>query len=280
MRTLTPPRGGRGSGGSAGPGAPGAPRIDPRIRQRRIAVTRSQGRRRLRVLIGALAAGTGTVLAVVVLHLSWFRVSHIEVRGAARSGVAGVEAAARVGLHHPLLSVDTSAVARRVERLPWVADARVAKSWPSGLVVTVVERSPAAEVADGARWALVDGTGRVLAVDGARLQGLVTLAWNGQVPAPGGRLPARSRGPLAVAAALRSLARPGPGVPAPVVSVAAEAGGGVAVDLSDGAVVDLGTPADLTAKLTSLATLESEVDLSGVKTIDLRVPGQPVLTRG
>lgn len=220
------------------------------------------------------------MLAVLVLHLSWFRVSHIEVRGAARSGVADVQAAARVGLHQPLLSVDIGLVARRVERLPWVDTARVAKSWPSGLVVTVVERTPAAEVADGSRWALVDSTGRVLVVDTAPVAGLVTLTWSGAPPAPGGQLPARSRAPLAVAAGLRSLARPGPDVPAPVVSVAAEAGGGVAVNLADGAVVDLGAPVDLTAKLTSLATLESEVDLSGVKTVDLRVAGQPVLTRG
>ena len=271
MKTLSPP---------ARPQAPTGPRIDPRIRQRRIAVTRHQGRRRLRVLVGALALVTATVLGVLVLHLSWFRVSHIEVRGADRTGVARVDASARVALHQPMLSVDTSAVARRVQRLPWVASVSVTKSWPSSLVVSVVERTPVAQVADGPRWALLDGTGRVLAVGSARIPGLVVVTWSGAVPAPGSRVPVPVRAPLQVAAGLRAFTIAGPAVPAPVVSVAAGAGGGVALDLADGAVVDLGAPADLTAKLTALATLESEVDLSGVKTIDLRVPGQPVLTRG
>jgi cell division protein FtsQ len=271
MKTLTPPR---------RPPAPDVPRIDPRIRQRRIAVTRHQGRRRLRVLIGALAVGIAIVLAVVVLHMSWFRVSHIEVRGAAHSGVTRVDASARVALHQPLLSVDTATVASRVERLPWVAEVRIAKSWPSTLVVTVVERTPVAQVADGSRWAVLDGTGRVLAVANARAPGLIVLTWTGAVPGPGARMAAQARAPLAVASGLTALTRPGPGVPAPVVSLAVGAGGGVALDLAGGAVVDLGPPADLTSKLTALATLESEVDLSGVKTIDLRVAGQPVLTRG
>ncbi|HET6810544.1 MAG TPA: FtsQ-type POTRA domain-containing protein [Acidimicrobiales bacterium] len=271
MRTLTPP---------AGSGAPGAPPIDPRIRQRRIAVTRHQGRRRLRVLVGALTVGVAIAGAVLVLHLSWFRVSHIQVRGAARSGAARVDAAAGVALHQPLLSVDTALVARRVERLPWVATVRVTKSWPSTLVVTVDERAPVAQVADGPRWALVDGAGRVLAVDSNRAPGLVVLAWGGAVPGTGSELGAPARGPLAVAAGLGAFTATGSSVPAPVVSVSTGPGGGVAVDLADGAVVDLGPPTDLTAKLTALATVESEVDLSGVKSIDLRVPGQPVLTRG
>ena len=271
MRTLTPP--GR-------PPAAGAPRIDPRIRERRIAVTRHQGRRRLRVLVGAVATGTAIATTVLVLHLPWFRVSHIEVRGAARSGAADVGASARVALHQPLISVDAAAVARRVERLPWVATARITKSWPSTLVVTVVERTPVAQVADGSRWALVDGTGRVLAVENGRAAGLVVLAWSGAVPGAGAELAARARAPLAVAAGLGAFTAPGPAAPAPVVSVGSGAGGGVAIDLADGAVVDLGPPTDLTPKLTALATVESEVDLSGVKSIDLRVPGQPVLTRG
>jgi cell division protein FtsQ len=271
MRTLTPP--GRAP-------APGAPPIDPRIRQRRIAVTRHQGRRRLRVLVGALVVGVAIVAAVLVPHLSWFRVSHIQVRGAARSGAAQVDAAARVAVHQPLLSVDTARVARRVERLPWVARARVTKSWPSTLVVTVDERTPVAQVADGTRWALVDGAGRVLAVENARTPGLIVLTWTGAVPGAGAELAGRARAPLAVAAGLGAFTAAGPTVPAPVVSVAGGAGGGVAVALADGAVVDLGPPTDLTAKLTALATVESEVDLSGVKSIDLRVPGQPVLTRG
>lgn len=271
MNIQAPPR-------PAGP----APAIDPRIRERRIAVTRHQGRRRLRALTGLLGAVTVVVLAVVVLHLSWFRVAHITVRGATRTGAGRVAAAADGALHQPIVSVDTAAVTRRVGRLPWVASARVDKRWPATLVVTVVERVAVAQVADGSRWALVDRTGRVLAVLPHRDGSVLALAWTARVPGPGGSLPAGARGPLAVAAGLAALADPGPQVAVPVVSVgpAPGSGGEVAVDLADGAVADLGAPVDLTAKLTALATLESQVDLTGVRAIDLRVPGQPVLTRG
>ncbi|MGH9065889.1 MAG: cell division protein FtsQ/DivIB [Acidimicrobiales bacterium] len=256
------------------------PTIDPRIRQRRIAVTRDQGRRRLRVLISFVAAMALVVGTVVTLHLPWFRVSHLEVTGAARTGAAQVRSAAAPALHQAMVGVDTAAVAARVDRLPWVLRAQVDKSWPSTLVVSVVERVPVAEVADGSHWALLDRTGRVLAVEPARATALVALSWTGPVGPPGSPLPGRAAGALAVAAAVGPVESSGPAVPVPAVSVGPFPGGGVAVDLAGGAVVQLGAPSDLGPKMTALEALEAQVDLSGVKTIDLTVPGQPVLTRG
>lgn len=271
MTTAAPPR-----PPVAGPGPP----IDPRIRQRRIAVTRDQGRRRLRVLLSFTAAVALIVGGALALRLPWFRVSRLEVTGAAHTGATQVTGAAASARHQAMVSVDTSAVAGRVDQLPWVWSARVEKSWPSTLVIHVVERTPVAQVADGARWALLDRTGRVLAIEPTQAPGVVALTWTGPVGRPGTALPARADGPLAVAAALGPVEKPGPAVPAPVVSLAASSGGGATVGLAGGAVVQLGPPSDLAAKITALEALEAQVDLSGVKTIDLTVPGQPALTRG
>lgn len=271
MTTAAPPR--------PGPPRPGPP-IDPRIRERRIAVTRDQGRRRLRVLLTFATAVALVVGAVAALHLPWFRVSRLEVTGAEHTGAAQVRRVAAPAFHQAMVSVSTAAVAGSVDRLPWVLSARVDKSWPSTLVVDVVERTPVAQVADGPRWALVDRTGRVLAIAPTRAPALVALAWPGPVRGPGTVLPGRAAASLTVAAALGPVESPGPSVPAPAVSVGPNPGGGVAVDLAGGAVVQLGPAADLGPKLTALEALEAQVDLSGVKTVDLTVPGQPVLTRG
>ncbi len=68
--------------------------------------------------------------------------------------------------------LDRRALRGRVERLPWIASARVAVRWPNKVDVAVVERRPSAIVVCGsqqgeepaARYALIDDTQRVLAV--------------------------------------------------------------------------------------------------------------------
>lgn len=271
MKTVSPSRPGAG---------PAGPRIDPRIRQRRIEVTRDQGRRRLRVLVAVASVAVAVALGVVVLHLSWFRIHTVRVVGARHTTDRQIAAAAAPALHQPILSADTSLVVARVDRLPWVESARVGKSWPATLVVTVVERTAVAQVAAGSRWALVDRAGRVLEVQATRDPTLVTLAWSGPVGGPGSLLAPAARAPLAVASALGPLTTAGPDDPAPVISVGTQPGGGVVLGLAGGAGAQIGAPDQLAAKLTALRALESEVDLSGVRTIDLTVPGQPVLTRG
>ena len=265
------------------------PPIDPRIRQRRIDVTRQTGRRRLRILLAGAGLMLAVVLGDVILHSSWLSVSRVQVVGAHATPAGAVMAAAAPVLHHPMMSADTALVTGRVAALPWVDTVTVGRHWPSTLIVTVTERVPVALVAVGQQWAEVDGTGRVLAVVPGHTAGLVGL----QVPAPSGApgttLPAPDLPAVMTAAQLRaqlaggqpSAAGPdsGPGTPS-VTSVTADADGNVSLALTGGVEADLGPATSLPDKLTALATVLSGVDLSGVKTIDLRVPERPVLTRG
>jgi cell division protein FtsQ len=257
-----------------------APPIDPRIRERRNAVARHRGRRRLRALAAVGAVVLGLVLLDVGLHSSLLSVTHIGVQGTHEEPVAAVVKAAGVARHRPLFGLDEAAVEADVDALPWIASSRVQRHWPHTIVVTVTERVPVAQVAvAGGHWAEVDGSGRVLAVGETRHTGLPRLA----VAAPtaavlnaGTRLPAADRPALAAAAALPDLP---PQRLNEVEAVTVKAGTGVDLTLSDGATVLLGPPTDLSTKLAALATVVSEVDMSGVRTIDLRVPGQPALTR-
>ena len=122
-------------------GAPTSGSIDPRIRERRVAVTRAEGRRRLRVLLTAVCIASAIGIAWLVVQSPLLAVNSINVKGATQESQASVRAAAGVRTGSPLLFVDTGAVARRIEALPWVASAKVDRGLPNDLDITVVERA-------------------------------------------------------------------------------------------------------------------------------------------
>ena len=167
--------------------------IDPRIRERRIEVKREAGRKRLRVLLGAIVAfvAVGTVYLAVESPL--LDVDHVRITGVQHLDAATVASAASVRPGAPLLRVDTGAVAARVERLPWVASATVSRALPGTLRITVTERVPVAWVRrDDAHVALLAVDGTVIADTDAPPAGLVEVRGTPRVPAPGARLtPAR-----------------------------------------------------------------------------------------
>jgi cell division protein FtsQ len=253
-------------------------RIDPRIRQRRIQVTREAGHRRLRLLI----VGTGVLIAVAaafgVLHTPLTDVRHVRVTGASRTPVADVLTAAGLDGHRLMIDVDGGPMAARVDALPWVARAQVQRRWPATVTVTISERTPVATVAAGGGAVLVDGTGRVLAPAPAGLP-LPAVQLDpgppGPVPAatPGSVLDPRYRPGLDVAAALPPL------LGSRVLTVAVEGDGTVRLRLVGGTVALLGDATDVPAKLEAVATLVQRVRL-GAATIDATVPNEPVLTGG
>lgn len=251
---------------------PARPPMDPRIRQRRAAVTRSRGRRRLWALIGTLAVATVAVLAWYVLHTSVFSARVVTVRGDVHTPAAAVVAAAGLSDHPPLVSVDPTAAALAVERLPWVATASVQRQWPDGVTVTVTERVPVAAIAVGPHAAaLVDGTGRVLADVAAAPAGMLALHQPGTAPAPGATLPPAGRTAAAVAAALPAAFR------AQVTGVTVDAAGDVDLTLTSPVTVDLGSSAQLGAKFEAAAAVLAGATLHPGDVIDVTVPGAPTV---
>lgn len=250
-----------------------APSIDPRFRERRIAVARDAGRRRLHRLL-ALGAVSALVLASVgALRSPLLDVDRVVVTGAERSTPALVAEAAAVATGEAMIDVDAGAVARRVGGLPWVRSADVERQWPGTVAVTVTERVPVAVVeASGGGVALVDADGRLLERVPAPPPGLVRL--DGVPPAgeAGERLDAEAADALAVAAAL-------PPSLAETTAAVALAGDQVELHLAPFGLVRLGTPEDLGAKFLAAATVLARVDPTGFGVLDVRVPSAPVLTR-
>lgn len=87
---------------------------------------------------GAVATA-GLVGGVALYHSDALRVHHIKVLGTQIVDPAAAAAAARVA-GDSLISMDTEAAAARVSALPGVAQARVHRDWPQGLVLDITER--------------------------------------------------------------------------------------------------------------------------------------------
>ena len=253
--------------------------IDPRIRQRRVAIQRSRGRRRLHWIIGVVAALALVAVVVALLHSPWFSARVVTVTGNhPHTSDAAIVAAAGLG-HRPLLiSVDPGATALRVEGLPFIASAQIHRHWPDGVQISVTERAPVMQMAGpGSSWSLLDGHGRSLQVVSARTPALMTFVVHsiGATLPParvGASLPAEARGGLDVA---RSLP---PAFAAQVVSVTVAADGTIGLALNSGITVILGTDSELTAKYEAIAAIVAHGTLHSTSTIDVSVPESPTVS--
>lgn len=256
-------------------------RPHPKIRARRAEVQREAGRRRLRfLLVGAGLAAT--------LPVGWgltrspvFDVDRVLVAGAQRTDGADILGAA--ALPDAMADVSEAAVARRIERLPWIADARVNRKWPGTVAISVTERSPVAVVeASASAWALADRHGRVLAPAGGPQPELPLVRSAGEVGPPGAHVHAETAEMLGLVGRLDrevatrvDLVRLA-GDPEDHAATRAD---GVELVLDTGTVVRFGPLRDVGAKIVALRTLVKRADLRGAVTIDVRVPSAPVLTR-
>ncbi|MEA3078322.1 MAG: cell division protein FtsQ [Actinomycetota bacterium] len=249
------------------------PRMDPRIRERRVAVKRDEGRRRLRLLmagVGALAVGA---VVYAVLRSPLLDVDTIRVRGAANTTPAEVATAGGLDRHPQLVDLDSAKVATRIESLPWVQRATVARRWPGTVEVTLLERTPLAAVPGDGGWAMVDATGRVLEVAAEAPAGMPTITTPVAAPPPGSRVSTSTRGGLLV---LQSL--PG-SLTTRILGIDVDDQGGLQLRLDGAPTVRFGPPTSVRPKLVAVATLLSRTNLRGVTSVDVRVPTAPVLTR-
>lgn len=94
-----------------------------------------------------------------LLRSPWLRASNIRVGGCARVPEAAVRSIARPQLGQPILSVDLGWLRRRIESIPAVHDAVVARRLPHLIDVTVHERRAVARCLIRGRRMLIDGSG-------------------------------------------------------------------------------------------------------------------------
>ncbi|RMH76321.1 MAG: FtsQ-type POTRA domain-containing protein [Actinomyces sp.] len=139
--------------------------VDPRIRARRIAVRRAEGRRRLRILLvvcGLVAVAAGLV---ALARSPLFDLDRVEVAGVEGRRAELVATTAGLEPGTPLVEVDTGAAAAAVRSLPWVRRVSVERHWPGTVRLVVEPRIPVAVIPTSAGAALVDDEGVVTGFD-------------------------------------------------------------------------------------------------------------------
>jgi cell division protein FtsQ len=264
--------------------------MDPRFRARLLAVRREQGRHRLRFVGAVLVAVVVGAGALGITHLPVLAVHHVEVSGGAHTPTSDVVAVAGLGGRPLMIHVSPGRIAGRVTRLPWVESAVVRRRWPTTVTIRLTERQPIALVPAGAAGqALVDGAGRVLAVEpppaaspGAEIVGgglpvIVGL----DSPGPAGSSLGGGTAPASALAVVKGVDATLPArLSSGVTRVSVTADGEVVLAVRPAITAVLGPTAELPAKLVALGAILEQTDLRGAVTIDLRVPDTPVLTRG
>lgn len=110
----------------------------------------------LAVVLALLGAGS-----VWLLYGSqWLRVERVSMSGTRVLTPAQVQQAADVPVGAPLISVDTEAIEARLRRkLPRIDAVDVVRSWPHGIGLKVVERTPVLIVQKGGNFVEVDDEG-------------------------------------------------------------------------------------------------------------------------
>jgi cell division protein FtsQ len=244
--------------------------VDPRMRSRRIAVNRDQGKRRLKRLTVALGVVAVVVAAAVATQTPLLDVDRVRIDGVSHTDAADVRSVGGIRHGEAMVGIDADRAAARVETLPWIDQATVARRWPGTVEIQVTERQPLAlvEVAAG-RAALVDEDGRVLEVTREPPGGLpVVTGVRGRV-AEGEELGRDGRDALAI---LRAV---GERLPDVVASVS----GDLDAALASGGEIRFGSTDDLDDKIVAVETVLADVDTACLALLDVRVPGSPALTR-
>lgn len=117
-------------------------------------------------IVGAVALGydqlrdfRSRVLVAGISHALDLRVAEITVEGRDRTAPRDMAGALALYRGTPALLVDLNAMRTRIEALPWVRSAAVARRFPDRIHITVVERRPVARWSGGGIIHLIDADG-------------------------------------------------------------------------------------------------------------------------
>jgi cell division protein FtsQ len=252
------------------PGTDESP-IDPRFEERRLAVAKAAGRRKLRWIVAGAVVVLLLVGASLLVRAPFLSVTEVTVSGATYTDPGALQAIVASIDGEPMLLLDEGALEARLEALPWVRRARVQRDWPQGVTIELAERTPLAVYggADGL-WHVVDTDGVVVAKLEGRPVDVLLLVGEGPVLEPGQRVPEHLDGAVRVARALP------PTLKARTGEMAVDADGNLELHLQPQGTVLLGPPDAIRDKLIAALTVLGKLDPASVGVVDVRAPADPV----
>ncbi len=144
----------------SGPAPAAAPAGESRFRQRRIAIRRAAGRRRLRwfSLVGIAVAAV--LLVLLLLTSPILSIRNVQVEGNVYADPTALGEVISDLKGEPILTADLHGAEKRLEAIAWVREASLSTHLPSRVLIQIVERRPIAF------FRAVDGFNRVIDRDG------------------------------------------------------------------------------------------------------------------
>jgi cell division septal protein FtsQ len=238
---------------------------------------RAPGRKKPHWLRIGLVAGVVALVGGLVgaSYTPIFAASHLRVRTGDELSRAEILRLAGVDRSTNIVHLDLGEVERRIERSPWVEDARVERSLPSTLRIRIVERRPVA-VVDAERLERGDLNGTAIVTEDGTV---VPSTPRGGLPivVPDGGLPSLEASDLRAAAdALAPLPR---GLRATIDEVRVAPERELVLRIDD-LEITFGRPTAVEAKAEALIELVrwAEGKNISLRTIDVQVPGSPAAT--
>ena len=255
MTTAPPPTGPAHAG-----------RINPRIRERLIAVRREAGRRRLRILLVVSSIICVGGIAFLTVTSPLLDVDRITVIGAHHMTAAQLRAASGVRVHDHLLFVDTGAATRRLDALPWVEHASVRRDFPGTLTIDITEYTHTAYVRVTGGAVLVAANGHVIArvhaipARGVEIRGVRRAPNVGELLSPPDAAGLVGRLPATLAQQIDAVDVGGPGL---------------ALHVRGAGEIRLGNADDLDAKAASALAVLAHLGGRPFSYIDVSTPDRP-----
>ncbi len=133
------------------------------LRRGRVAPKRRRWNRTGRLIAAGAASIAVAVLAARFLGGSLFALERFHISGNERARTADILATLNAFRGRNLVTLGLSGVADRLAENPWVDRVTLAKRFPDGLDVRVVERRPVALVSEEGRLSWLDLSGRPIA---------------------------------------------------------------------------------------------------------------------
>jgi cell division protein FtsQ len=144
----------------SGPASPAAPAGASRFRQRRIAIRRAAGLRRLRWFSVVGIAVAAVLVFLLLLTSPILSIRNVEVEGNVYADPTMLGEVISDLKGEPILTADLHGAETRLESIPWVREASLSTHLPSRVLIQIVERRPIAF------YRAVDGFNRVIDRDG------------------------------------------------------------------------------------------------------------------
>ena len=144
----------------SGPVPAAAPAGASRFRQRRIAIRRAAGLRRLRWFSVVGIAVAAVLVFLLLLTSPILSIRNVEVEGNVYADPTTLGEVISDLKGEPILTADLHGAETRLESIPWVREASLSTHLPSRVLIQIVERRPIAF------YRAVDGFNRVIDRDG------------------------------------------------------------------------------------------------------------------